>query len=441
MFEQTTKCKFIALLIFAISFVLTPQCRAIHNESQTGELWGYIDCHGKLVIEPKFEQATKFSENYAAVEEKGKWGFINHSGHWTIKPQFAWVAPFRQGRACARKEDASMAGYLGTKDSWAIKPQFVFADDFSEGLASVWFGTEGYTLKDEDWQWSGLRDAYIDVTGKKILQIGKPIGTASPFSEGVAEVSNNVNLAGAPAIHFINKQGHSVSQRPTHEGVAVGGDGRLIDDNGSLTDEAGPCLINKNGKRLSENHKWIGEAREGMVLFLDDIKYGFLNTSGSVAIQAKFDCAWSFSNGLACVVTNGKLGYIGLDGNFVIKPQFAFHTEDKAAAIQSCPFPDRAKAKNVKQVFWAEGIYNGFDCNNRLPIEILPEQSYQFDGGLAPVLVGKRWGFINKKGRIVIKPTFRKVGAFSEGLAAVCVKEGSAKAVGLEPSQIRNSAP
>src|SRR5690242_16534941 len=38
---------------------------------------------------------------------------------------------------------------------------------------------------------------------------------------------------------------------------------------------------------------------------------------------------------------------------------------------------------------------------------------------LYPVLVGDRWGYIDKSGNIVINPQFERAGTFSSGLAAV----------------------
>jgi len=43
--------------------------------------------------------------------------------------------------------------------------------------------------------------------------------------------------------------------------------------------------------------------------------------------------------------------------------------------------------------------------------------------GLAPVKIETKWGYINKSGRIVVKPTFIRASEFSEdGLARVCVR-------------------
>ncbi len=46
------------------------------------------------------------------------------------------------------------------------------------------------------------------------------------------------------------------------------------------------------------------------------------------------------------------------------------------------------------------------------------QKAYPFSDGLAAVQIDNRWGFIDTKGTIVIKPRFAMVGFFSEGLAS-----------------------
>lgn len=50
-----------------------------------------------------------------------------------------------------------------------------------------------------------------------------------------------------------------------------------------------------------------------------------------------------------------------------------------------------------------------------------PQKS--FHEGLAAIAVGKLWGFIDKTGQIVIKPQFKSVGNFSDGLACVQIDQ------------------
>ncbi|MEP7039366.1 MAG: WG repeat-containing protein, partial [Acidobacteriota bacterium] len=55
---------------------------------------------------------------------------------------------------------------------------------------------------------------------------------------------------------------------------------------------------------------------------------------------------------------------------------------------------------------------------------IVHPQTEKKDSILLPVRVKEKWGYINEKGKIVIKPRFWAVGDFSEGLAEVRDEEG-----------------
>ncbi|MFH5163641.1 WG repeat-containing protein [Campylobacter coli] len=51
-------------------------------------------------------------------------------------------------------------------------------------------------------------------------------------------------------------------------------------------------------------------------------KYGFIDKSGKIVIEPKFDGVGNFSEGLAKVKLNGKYGFIDKSGKIVIEPKF-----------------------------------------------------------------------------------------------------------------------
>ncbi len=46
-----------------------------------GDLWGYADSTGTVVIEPQYEEAMVFFQPYTFVKKKGKYGMIDQSGN------------------------------------------------------------------------------------------------------------------------------------------------------------------------------------------------------------------------------------------------------------------------------------------------------------------------------------------------------------------------
>ncbi len=143
-----------------------------------------------------------------------------------------------------------------------------------------------------------------------------------------------------------------------------------------------------------------------------DGKYGYINAKGKFVIEPRFEYAAQFSEGLAAVGMNGKRCYINQYGKIVIETQpglggFDFH--DGMAQV---------------------GTYKKFgfiDKRGDLVIDLKYEEVRGFSEGFAAFRVSdsNKWGFINKTGKVVIEPRFETaywIGSFHEGLAPVCAE-------------------
>lgn len=65
---------------------------------EKGDLFGYADYYGHIVIPPKYTDAFHFSEGLAPVKTE-QWGYIDDKGNYYIPPVFDLAAPFSYGRA------------------------------------------------------------------------------------------------------------------------------------------------------------------------------------------------------------------------------------------------------------------------------------------------------------------------------------------------------
>ncbi len=121
-------------------------------------------------------------------------------------------------------------------------------------------------------------------------------------------------------------------------------------------------------------------------------KYGYADESGKVVIEARFDDATPFSEGLAAVRVggpeDGKWGYIDGTGDFVIEPQFAgasFFSEGLAAVTTDDFF---------------DGKQGYIDRHGTIVIEPRFEQAWPFDDGEAFVQLRKGPGRSRETRRI-----------------------------------------
>lgn len=140
-------------------------------------------------------------------------------------------------------------------------------------------------------------------------------------------------------------------------------------------------------------------------------QWGYIDLEGRYVINPQFDAANPFIDGLARVVSNGKVGYISTKGDYVVQPQYQDGTdfsEGYAFVVTENSYPICINTKG-EQIF---------TLNNAASASIFKE-------GLAPFKTNAdEGGYINKKGEIVIAPTFSKIGWFYEGLAQVVDKNG-----------------
>ena len=125
----------------------------------------------------------------------------------------------------------------------------------------------------------------------------------------------------------------------------------------------------KNSKKKKGGYEYVGEYSDGLAMVQLNGKLGFIDKSGTLVIPCKYDVADSFSEGLAYVCPNGKYGFINKSGTEVIPCKY--------------------------------------------------DEAQSFSEGLACVYLNNRWGFIDKSDTEVIPFKYGNAGSFHEGLAAV----------------------
>jgi hypothetical protein len=65
---------------------------------KNGNLWGYININGELVIPMSFLAARPFKEGVAMVKsDQGLWGYIGNKGEWIMKPEFIGAKECKNG--------------------------------------------------------------------------------------------------------------------------------------------------------------------------------------------------------------------------------------------------------------------------------------------------------------------------------------------------------
>jgi hypothetical protein len=180
---------------------------------------------------------------------------------------------------------------------------------------------------------------------------------------------------------------------------------------------------------------------EGLCGVLKDGKWGYLDTSGHLAISNQFDSAGPFVEGLAKVNLGNQVGFIDKSGKYVINPQFnqAGDFHDGLAAVLGdggWGFINRAGAYVIKPKFQptaVDGFSDGLagaclsgkcgyiDRGGSFAIKPQFNSVSVFSEGLAAIQMNGKWGYVNTSGKIAINPQFDSAEIFSGGLAVVSV--------------------
>src|ERR1019366_5209202 len=141
----------------------------------------------------------------------------------------------------------------------------------------------------------------------------------------------------------------------------------------------GLAAVNNGGKIIGENTVQGG-------------KWGFIDNTGKMVIPEQFEDAWGFTpDGLAIVKKTGKWGYIDKTGKMVI-----------SATYYAC-----ASFNNGFAVVQKEG---GFGLINRAG-KLLTTQAFtalgdNFFEDMMSAEFGKKWGYIDKTGKMVIPAAY-----------------------------------
>ncbi len=147
-------------------------------------------------------------------------------------------------------------------------------------------------------------------------------------------------------------------------------------------------------------------------------EFQYIDAKGKIIINPQFSEATVFRDGLALVKTSGKdpkYGYIKEDGKFEVKADF----------IRATVFSD-----GMAWVVTENSAPTAIDIKGERKFTLTnAEEVRNFSNGLAAFSEvnnenDEKWGFVNKKGEVVVNAQFSNVGEFQEGKCAVRNNDG-----------------
>ena len=261
---------FLLCFMFSLSFAETltkhyPQYDLVLNFSDgkaaamKNEHWGYINSTGEAIIPLIYDAVDdKFNDGLVAAKKNGLWGYINESGQPIIPFEYENLADFKEGASAAQKN--GKWGFIDKKGNTIIPFLFDSHGFFEHGVCII-----------------SRNGKYRVITRQNQILF--------PFQYD--KIYDFINGA---AIAEINSQEELLSI-----------DGHIII----------PAQL---------DYTYIGNFYDDLILVLKNLKFGYLNRQGQIAIPFKYDQAMSFKNGIAKVEVNSKSLCINTHGETVTCP-------------------------------------------------------------------------------------------------------------------------
>lgn len=325
------------------------------------EVWrtGFIDKSGKVILPPIYD--SKYT-NYYGFKYGVSWvrypfseGFklINKNGEVLTNTLFSSVGNFKDSLCAVFVDDAM--GFVNTKGELVIECKYFGAQEFSEGLVCV------KELKENS------AYGFLNENGDVIIPFNFQQQNPSYFNDGISVV-------------YLKKD---------------------------------KTIITKDGTVITTLPKDfdVYDHSEGFIIFStkigNEIKFGFLNTSGKIVIDPIYDYVDKFVNGFSIVGIGNKFGVLKKDGSLLLPVKFD-HISGNCA--------DDGIFATV------EGVYKFFyNCNGFPFSKNLLKFIYSADGGKywPYSSMNDKMGYINNEGNYVTGDIFNYVSSFSDGVAWV----------------------
>lgn len=233
-----------------------------------GEKWGYTGKNGRTNIEFEYDDATRFSGDYAVVKIDGVYTLIDQNGYWNAVDK----------NGLDQVIDIAGDKIIGVKDGKYGIYSNMFERLNEEDYENAHLNDNGMVVVKKDGKWAVLDGNMKNVTDFELTDVA------------------------------VNSRGQVFSGK-----YAVVADGN------------GYFLIDQKGKACYEKRFPNAKGYEGGYYAVSDSdgNWGFADEAGENVIPCQYVDAYSFSNQTAAVQYAGKWGYINQYGNMVINAEYS----------------------------------------------------------------------------------------------------------------------
>lgn len=374
---------------------------------------GIIDQDGKISQQITYDCIGEFINGFAQISIGGKYGFINTNGELVIQPTLTSV------------QVVANRGYVIAKEIDG-KNYYAFADTLLQITIPFTYDEisiipDGFVAK------KGNLKLLLDAAGKSVYSSsynsyylaneGKTLNSSLFIVESKSKFGVTDNK-GRLILPIIYKNIISDSSGKYYIVTTADNKSSLIDSSKNILIQPGQNIISylSNGVYVirNENH-----TPDNLQIRLFNVRLKkYLNLKPYQDVSSKF------SEGLLAVLINKKLGYINENGDLIIEPIYETPTLDYSYADMEGDGHEDGEgdySENNMTSLYSDCYF--IDFTKSSIEESIWKSNYDFSDGLTVVQIGEKYGYINKKGQIVIPIIYNYANAFINGLASVTITE------------------
>jgi len=379
---------------------------------KSNSLWGYKDSLGTIVIEPDYQRATRFQQQYAVIVQNNLFGAIDKSNNIVIPPKHKFLKYigneyFLFGSPAKYFGEFNL-GIITSKNEILISPEFKHVHFKNDNFVVK---KESYIITDSD----GIYDTrkvtnkygLIDTLGNVVLE---PIyGRIKFFTNGYVGVNLDINGYSA----LLDKSFKQLTEFEYHLSGDFHDD--LLKVRNRSTEKYG--YLNLKGQEEIEckfdiNYLFI----DGYAMVRKDDQAAIINTKDEVIVEYKYKGLGIPYKSQLTAFDGSKKGMINLNGDTLLSLEYektiselrgitAF-LKDKKWRVWSY------ESESLLPVEYDEIKLTEGDINTVLSFGKIKKKKYS--QSLAFVRVKENWGIINHKGEVLVPINFEKKELYSK---------------------------
>ena len=280
------------------------------RDNETG-LYGYIDGNGKIIIEPKYKDATDFqylATDYAlAYDENDTVTIIDKTGKEYLPFGEYKLVHLPQAELIVFKDESSKYGVIDLEGEKVLEPIYDKIEINYKGAIIV-------KLENKYGAFNKDGKAILDVEYDYIIPIEDSLITTKDDKNGL------FNLKGEEVIQTIYKEvqiAHTLREYEWETFKVVNNEDKI-------------AFFDNSGKQLTDFlYDEVSPGRDGLIPVRLDNKWGYIDVKGEVGIPFEFDYASSFSDEKAEVEVNGERKFINIKGDFIEEEKINYTLDGK----------------------------------------------------------------------------------------------------------------